>query len=91
METIILQRRNKDEYVLLYNSVKFKTGLTVTGYIIYPDLSKSAVYTFDELGDGIYNAVIPFEYDSGENISKYGVVVKENGKTKQFRLLRVID
>jgi len=39
---------------LFYKAAGFKEGITVTGYFIQPDLSKTAMLAFTELYDGIY-------------------------------------
>lgn len=86
--TIVLN--NGKKFHLLYSAEKFETGLTVTGYFIYPDLEKSDVFTFDEQGDGIYSVVIENSKEKILNTEKYGIVVKENGKVKKFEVIQII-
>lgn len=88
---ITVQIRNSTEIQLLYSAEKFTTGLNVTGYLIYPDLSKSSVLTFNELGDGIYVAMFPYTRKTTELDEKYGIVVKENGITKHFDFIKLIN
>lgn len=88
---IVIHIRGADSFQLLYSSWKFKTGLTVTGYLIYPDLTKSPVMDFDELGDGVYAVAAPYEKKTQEHDEKYGVVIKENGETMSFGFVRLIN
>lgn len=39
---------------LIYKAQNFNTGLTVTGYVWNPSLTKSALQTFTEVSDGLY-------------------------------------
>ncbi|MCK4789704.1 MAG: hypothetical protein KAV87_38545, partial [Desulfobacteraceae bacterium] len=68
----------------------FQEGLTITGYVIYPDMTKSDVLEFDELGDGIYSGMFPFVKKSNNQIERYGLVMKENGVTKLFDIVNLI-
>ena len=78
------------EFVLFYSSGGFKEDLDVTGYVIYTNLQKSAVFEFSELGDGIYAASIPIQKTVPASAEKYGVVIKENGSTKEFDIVQVV-
>lgn len=69
----------------------FQTGLVVTGYLIFPSRSKSAEVGFDELGDGIYAGVFPYQRQTNKLHEKYGVVVKENGIPKSFGTIQMIN
>jgi len=53
-------RRGEESFHLFFVAKRFQEGLTVTGYLIYPNLSKSDVVNFVELGDGIYVGEFPF-------------------------------
>ena len=77
--------QNKENRIF-YNSSKFTEGLTVTGYFILPDdgVSKTDVFTFTELGDGIY--YLDYTYTM---IGKHSLVVKENGEVKSFDTIKV--
>lgn len=91
MTTIIID--NKTEFYLLYSAVGFTEGLTVTGYFIYPPPSavpaKSDVFTFDEVGDGIYSAVITHNKQTDSNMEKHGLVIKEDGVVKVFEIIQI--
>jgi len=80
---------NKKDIQLLYSARNFVTGLIVTGYFIYPDFQKSDVFTFDELGDGIYSVEIVHNRRTDSNTEKYGIVVKENGVVKKFEIILI--
>lgn len=80
---------NKKDFCLLFSATKFKTGRTVTGYFIYPDLTKSDVFTFDEIGDGIYAITTTHHWKTDSNIEKYGLVIKENGIVKKFEIIQI--
>ena len=80
----------EDSFTLLYASVGFSVGLTVTGYVIYPDMEKSDEFAFDELGDGIYGVSIPYTNKRNWITDKYGIVVKENGVPKKFEIVDII-
>lgn len=82
-------RHHENIFQVFYASSKFQEGLTVTGYIIYPDMTKSDVLEFDELGDGIYSGFFPFVKKSNNRIERYGVVMKENGVTKLFEIVNL--
>ena len=86
--TISILRDNKDNFQLLYSSIQFATGLTVTGYLIYPDLTKSDPFTFNEEGDGIYSITITHSRKTNTNIEKYGLVIKEDGVVKKFEIIQ---
>ena len=74
---------------LFYSSVNFTEGLVVSCYFIYPDLVKSEVFTFNDLGDGIYAAEITQVRKPDLNTEKYGIVVKEDGVVKKFDLVQM--
>lgn len=80
---------NKLNFQLLYSAEKFIVGITVTGYFIYPDLTKSDVFTFDEIGDGIYAISTTHHWKTDSNIEKYGLVIKENGVVKKFEIVQI--
>lgn len=80
---------NKKEFRLLYSAVKFKAGKTVTGYFIYPNLAKSDVFTFDDIGDGVYAVTITHKKQTDSNMDKYGLVIKENGVVKQIEIVYI--
>lgn len=81
---------NEKNFHLLYSAEKFTTDLTITGYFIYPDLEKSAVFTFEEIGDGIYSSVIINNRKGRVNTEKYGIVIKENGEVKKFEVIQIL-
>ena len=87
----VIQIRNAKDFKLFYSSHGFNEGLDVTGYLIYPDTSKSSVLHFLELGDGIYVTAVPYERKTKEFDEKYGVVIKENGETKHFDFIRIVN
>ena len=89
MFSIILN--NETEFRLLYSGREFKDDLIVTGYFIYSDLSKSDVFTFDNLGDGIYAVEIKHTRKLVSNHEKYGLVLKENGIPKKFEIIQIHD
>lgn len=86
---IYISITNETSIQLLYSSKDFVGGLSVTGYLIYPDLTKTSVIVFDELGDGIYVGVFPNEHLTDKTTVRYGVVVKENGITAMFEFLTI--
>lgn len=88
---IVIQIRDNSHFRLLYVATKFRTGLTVTGYLIYPDATKSGTITFDELGDGIYTQIFPYVRKTRELDEKYGVVMKEDGKVKGVDFIKMIN
>jgi len=88
---LVIQIRNSRDFQLLYASKGFTEGLDVIGYLIYPNLTKSDILTFSELGDGIYAVSVPYKRQTEELDEKYGVVVKENGETKHFEIIRMIN
>lgn len=75
---------------LFYAATLFQEGLTVTGYAIYDDATKSAVVSFTDLDDGIYTATMPIVQTNKSASEKYGVLVKENGIPKEFEILLVV-
>lgn len=90
MSITITVRHYENVFQIFYAAVDFQEGLTVTGYVIYPDLTKSDVLEFEELGDGIYSGLFPFEKKSNKRIERYGLVMKENGMTKLFEIINLI-
>lgn len=90
MSITITVRHHENVFQVFYASAGFKERLTVTGYVIYPDLTKSDVLEFDELGDGVYSGLFPFEKKSNNRIEKYGIVMKENGVTKLFEIIDLV-
>lgn len=85
----ITLRHHEGVFQIFYSSAGFRVGLTVTGYVIYPDMSKSDVLEFDEIGDGIYSGLFPFEKKSNKLVERYGLVMKENGVTKLFEIVNL--
>lgn len=86
IDTVLIE--DIKDFTLLYKAVNFMTGLTVTGYFIFPDLHKSDPFNFIELGDGIY-ASAKLELSNMEQsdlMQKYGLVIKENGTVKRFEI-----
>jgi len=92
METILIE--DIKDFHLFYQASGFVEGLIVTGYFIYPDLHKGNVFTFVEIGDGIYGVVLtPDNLDPLvaekptliDLMKKYGLVLKENGVAKKFQ------
>jgi len=90
MPITITIRYHENVFQIFYVSVGFQEGLTITGYVIYPDMTKSDMLEFDELGDGIYSGLFPFEKKSNNRIERYGLVMKENGVTKLFEIINLI-
>ena len=90
MSINIVLRHHENVFQIFYASVSFQEGLTITGYVIYPDMTKSEPLEFDELGDGIYSGLFPFEKKSNNRIEKYGIVMKEDGVTKLFEIIDLV-
>ena len=90
MAITITLRHHEGVFQIFYASASFREGLTVTGYVIYSDMTKSDVLEFNELGDGIYSGLFPFEKKSNNLIERYGLVMKENGVTKLFEIVNLI-
>lgn len=86
---MVIVLNNGKIFRLLYSAVDFTIGLTVTGYFIYPDKVKSSVFTFDDLGDGVYAIEITGTRESRQNTEKYGLVIKENGVVKKFEIIQM--
>jgi hypothetical protein len=86
--TVVLN--NGKKFHLLYSAQKFETGLTVTGYFIYPDLQKSQVFSFSELDDGVYAVEVTNDREKQSNVEKYGIVIKENGEVKKFDVIQIV-
>lgn len=82
-------RHYENVFQIFYAAASFQEGLTITGYVIYPDITKSDVLEFEELGDGIYSGLFPFVKKSNNRIEKYGLVMKENGVTKLFEIVNL--
>lgn len=89
--SIVLQIGRNYHFQLLYSALGFVAGLAVTGYLIYPDRTKSDVVVFEDLGDGIYAGDFPYIRKTAELDEKYGVVIKENGVVKHFELIKMIN
>jgi len=89
MAISITIRHHEKVFQLFYASAGFLEGVEVTGYIIYPDMTKSDVLQLDELGDGIYSGFFPFIKKSNKLIERYGIVMKENGATKLFKIINL--
>ena len=89
----ILIKDNK-EFRLFYSATGFAKEVTVTGYLIYPNVEKSPVLNFDELGDGIYTVVVKFDKNTNpltrkkkhRLMDKYCLLIKENGIVKYFEV-----
>jgi len=90
MSVTLTLRHHENVFQVFYASKGFQEGLTVTGYVIYPDMTKSNILEFEELGDGIYSGLFPFEKKSNNLIERYGMVMKENGVTKLFEIVNLI-
>ena len=90
MAITITVRHHENVFQIFYFAKNFQEGLTITGYVIYPDMTKSDVLEFDELGDGIYSGMFPFVKKSNNRIERYGIVMKENGVTKLFDIVNLI-
>lgn len=76
-------------FQLFYQAEKFATHKNVTGYLIFPDMSKSETFVFNELGDGIYEKFCDYERKTDSHIEKYGLVVKEDATVKFFDIIHV--
>lgn len=90
MSVDIILRHHENVFQVFYASTSFQEELTITGYVIYPDMTKSDVLEFDELGDGVYSGLFPFEKKSNKRIEKYGLVMKEDGVTKLFEIIDLV-
>ena len=88
---VVIQIRNKGEFQLLYSSAGYAGGLNVTGYLIYPDLTKSSITSFVDIGDGIYAATFTHIRKTQDLDEKYGIVIKENGDVKYFGFIKIIN
>ena len=80
----------QETFQLLYSSTGYTEGLTVTGYLILPDLTKSVVVDFEELGDGVYAGLMPFTKVRNRRKEKLGLVIKENGVVKKFDIIDLL-
>lgn len=80
---------NESDFRLLYSAEGFVEGVTVTGYFIYPNLTKSDVFTFDELGDGVYSTTITHNQQTNSYFEKCGLVIKENGIVRKFEIVQI--
>lgn len=69
---------------IVYRSVSFATGQTVTAYFWNPSLTKSALQTFTELELGLYYLDYNFT-----TCGTYLALVFENGVSKQSGVFRV--
>jgi len=90
MAITITIRHHENVFQIFYASAGYQEAVTVTGYVIYPNMTKSDVVEFDELGDGIYSGTFPFEKQSNNRTEKLGLVMKENGVTKLFEIVNLI-
>lgn len=80
---------NRDD-AILYQTLAFREGVDVSGYIIYPDMSKTVETSFTELGDGIYFLRICLQGREGfQDKDKFGIVIKENGAVTKFETILV--
>ena len=77
----------EDSFQLLYSSTGYTEELTVTGYLILPDLTNSVVVTFEELGDGVYAGLMPFTKVRNRRKERLGLVIKEDGVVKKFEII----
>jgi len=77
----------QNTFQLLYASSGYTEGLTVTGYLILPDLTKSVVVDFEDLDDGIYAGLMPFTKVRNRRKERLGLVIKENGVVKKFEIV----
>ena len=89
MAITVTLRHHEGVFQVFYQSLNFQEGLTVTGYLIYSDLTKSDVQTFEELGDGIYSMLFPYIQKSNKRVERYGFVGMENGVTKLFEIVNL--
>ena len=90
MSITITVQYHENVFQIFYAATSFQEGLTVTGYMIYPDLTKSDVLEFEDLDDGIYSGLFPFVKKSNNRVEKYGLVMKEDGVTKLFEIVNLI-
>lgn len=90
MAITVTLRHHESVFQIFYISENFQEGLTVTGYLIYSDLTKSNVQTFEELGDGIYSMLFPYTQKSNKRVERYGFVGMENGVVKLFDIVNLI-
>lgn len=88
---IIIRNQGTGHFQLLYASRGFHESLDVTGYLIYPNTSKSNTETATEIGDGVYSLSFPYVRQTLEWEDKYGIVVKENGIVRLFGIIRMIN
>ncbi len=86
---ISISINNRVEFQIFYCAKGFAEGKIVTGYFIYPDSSKSDIFTFNELGDGIYSVTIPHCKQTTCSEEKHGLVVKEDGDVKLFEIVTI--
>ena len=80
---------NKEDFNLLYAAKQFADDVTVTGYFIYPDLQKSDIFSFDNIGDGIFSATVIHNRKTDSYVEKYGMVIKENGVVMKFEIIQI--
>lgn len=85
--TVPITLWGQEAFQLLYSSTGYTEGLTVTGYLILPDLTKSVVVEFEDLGDGIYAGLMPFIKTRNRMKEKLGLVMKEDGVVKKFEII----
>jgi len=86
---INIVNQNEGSYRLFYSSKGFLEGLNVTGYFIFNDGTKSDIFIFDDIGDGIYTIERDFEKQNSAHMEKMGIVVKEDGNISKFEMINI--
>ena len=71
---------------IFYQAKGFGEARTVTGYLWTPELKQTAVYTFTELGDGVYYYDHTFEMP-GTHLG----VFREDGVQTRTAVFRVLS
>jgi len=69
---------------VFYKASNFQEGLTVSAYVVNPDLTESDNFNLVEIADGIYY----FDYVF-KQYGKYGCLIRENGEKKLFVAIQV--
>jgi len=87
---IIVSKQNDDKIQVLYSARSFEINLNITAYLIYPDLTKSDIIIFSELGDGIYAGLFNLDLSKGRHIMKCGVLIKEGNIPSLFDIIEII-
>jgi hypothetical protein len=74
-----------------YQSSKFRTGITVTGYLLVPTCEEFCPgFDFTEVSDGIYYADLEHENEEGfKEVDKYGLLIKEDGTPTKFEVIHI--